>query len=580
MALHLASARRSARKGSLADEIAALLNPAPAGSDDEEDGSLTAAERPSLLSDADRAAAAQPASAGRRMRGSAIQMSEVEAARYAGRRVNRSELLRRGSLQQGAGEGVGREDEEDEEAVDEDEEDGDEEDEDEDEDDDEDEDEDEDENEDEDEEENADEDEDEDEDGEEDELDEDDEDDYGEEGCEEESEDGLGGGGGGVSRRARGGDSGSLYAEWSKLAEGESALLKQLQASRTDEAEAATHAKRQHMLLMQLLHVRIKMQKAMDLAARWPAAVHSPLWDATSALRERSAGAAAALRGLLSELLGVRAAVARAHAGEPCDAAGAAGAGVSGPPPPPLDEPSVDAWWRAVSAGDEAMAGATAALVEEAEAAAGADGAPLRSGRTFAAAGGVLAQAEHVLAQMPPGSEVREQKAHATGALLLGLRAPTGAAGAGAAGSGAAGGSVGAEVYDDAPFYHTLLRSLLEEGGGAEVGGAPKLKRTKRRADSRQSKGRRLSYEAQPPLQNFMFPVVPGRPVALSELFSSVFGRRPVDDATPAYVPPPGATPAGAARAAKRRCPEGHASALAAAVAEGDEIEHPNLFMR
>eukprot|EP00965_Chrysotila_dentata_P120579 3987751-Pleurochrysis_carterae.AAC.2 len=53
---------------------------------------------------------------------------------------------------------------------------------------------------------------------------------------------------------------------------------------------------------------------------------------------------------------------------------------------------------------------------------------------------------------------------------------------------------------------------------------APKLKSKKRKTDNRQSKGRKLSYEVQPQLQNFMFPVIPERPVVLSELFSSVFG--------------------------------------------------------
>lgn len=55
---------------------------------------------------------------------------------------------------------------------------------------------------------------------------------------------------------------------------------------------------------------------------------------------------------------------------------------------------------------------------------------------------------------------------------------------------------------------------------------APKLKHKKRKTDNRRSKGRRLSYEVQPALQNFMIPVVPDQPVILSELFSSVFGKR------------------------------------------------------
>ena len=67
---------------SLADEIADLLNPAPRDVDGDQDGDgyLTAAERPSLLTDSERASAAAPAG-GRRMRGAGIQMSAAEAAR-------------------------------------------------------------------------------------------------------------------------------------------------------------------------------------------------------------------------------------------------------------------------------------------------------------------------------------------------------------------------------------------------------------------------------------------------------------------------------------------------------------------
>ena len=53
-----------------------------------------------------------------------------------------------------------------------------------------------------------------------------------------------------------------------------------------------------------------------------------------------------------------------------------------------------------------------------------------------------------------------------------------------------------------------------------------KLKRVKRPTDNRMSKGRRLSYEVQPKLQNYMFPEIPERPVVLAELFASVFGQR------------------------------------------------------
>ena len=44
--------------------------------------------------------------------------------------------------------------------------------------------------------------------------------------------------------------------------------------------------------------------------------------------------------------------------------------------------------------------------------------------------------------------------------------------------------------------------------GGVSV---PKLKRIKRPTNNRMSKGRRLSYEVQPKLVNFMFPEIPVR---------------------------------------------------------------------
>jgi len=223
---------------SLADEIANLLNPAPREGDEEDDGFLTASERPTLMTEEERAVAAQVPS-GCRMR-AAIQMSEAEAARYAGRKVSRSDLAKRTTLSAPSADEDESFDEEDEEGEDEGSsgaEEGDEEmptmgrdlldmrsD-------------------------------DSDESGEEQE-DGEGEEEEGEELSGEEGEEGYSDddadesdGEEGEGRRARrrrsaeGGD--SLYAEWSKLAEDEGALLAQLQASRSDETEAAKQAKQQ-----------------------------------------------------------------------------------------------------------------------------------------------------------------------------------------------------------------------------------------------------------------------------------------------------------------------------------------------
>jgi len=173
-------------------------------------------------------------------------------------------------------------------------------------------------------------------------------------------------------------------------------------------------------------------------------------------------------------------------------------------------------------------------------------------------------------------STLRAQRAHTLAEPVLGLR------------EGGVAGAVG-EVYDDAPFYHSLLRSLLEEGGAAlAAAAAPNLKRTKRKAESRQSKGRRLSYEVQPPLQNFMFPVVPERPVILGELFSSVFGRRP-PSAPEEEGGDSAALDAGATRRQGAKRQRGGAGGTAAdasvAIRHGvaaaeEEFEGANLFLR
>jgi len=104
-----------------------------------------------------------------------------------------------------------------------------------------------------------------------------------------------------------------------------------------------------------------------------------------------------------------------------------------------------------------------------------------------------------------------------------------------------------------------------------------------------------------------MFPVIPSRPVALSELFSSVFGKRP--------APEPDATPTGGhkrangdttergnggdsaggnggenggamgvsggvkQRGAKRRCADGHAAVAVGGEEEEGDIEVGSLFM-
>ncbi len=181
-------------------------------------------------------------------------------------------------------------------------------------------------------------------------------------------------------------------------------------------------------------------------------------------------------------------------------------------------------------------------------------------------------QVEHLHQQLVPGSVARAQKCHrTTGTAVLGAPRAAGGVGDGARGEEDEEGEEGAEtygeVYEDADFYHALLKELLDDGTAAipTAGGAPppaalrtsdgrpalltrltappadavapKLKHKKRKTDNRQSKGRKLSYEVMPKLQNFMFPVVPEHPVILTELFASVFGQRTAADGVLAARP-------------------------------------------
>lgn len=132
----------------------------------------------------------------------------------------------------------------------------------------------------------------------------------------------------------------------------------------------------------------------------------------------------------------------------------------------------------------------------------------------------LYAECEHLLAQMPRGSEARDHSCHQSTERVLGTPRRLGV-------SSAADTPTTGELYDDAAFYHSLLKELLDTGSTAAVpGSAPKLKHNKRATDNRQSKGRKLSYEVHPKLLNFMFPEAPERPVVLAELFASVFGQK------------------------------------------------------
>ncbi|KAL1519017.1 hypothetical protein AB1Y20_003285 [Prymnesium parvum] len=457
------------RRASLADDIAQLLNPTPIEPGEDEDLDGAAGEGGGLLAHADL----QPVQGQRHFR------PEVEVgARYAGRAVERRKLEQRGRVRRrspspgdgsASGEGSEEEMEEDGSGVSEGEE-GEE---------------------------------DSEEEGEEESEEEESGEEAGEEeaGEEEEEEDGVGGGGAE--------EGGGLYGRWEEMQQHEAALLSQLHEAQASESSVAAVVKEQHTLWLQLLQLRIKLQPAMKAAAQWPTAILSPLWDGTPALRAQSRRGEEEARALLHELCQLQLALLE-EGGGAADAAVRRAASGGG----------VEEWWEAIGALDGEARPRVEAKVEACSAEA-RGGAAAKAHAFKTVQQGVLQQVEHMLAQLPRGSDARAQRCHSTrGAQVLGFPRPASAK------ATAADAPVG-EVYDDDDFYHVLLKQLLEDGS-AGGGAAPehKLKRVKRQTDNRRSKGRKLSFDVQPKLQNFMFPETPQHQVTLVELFHSVFGQR------------------------------------------------------
>ena len=94
------------------------------------------------------------------------------------------------------------------------------------------------------------------------------------------------------------------------------------------------------------------------------------------------------------------------------------------------------------------------------------------------------------------------------------------------------------QIFDDDDFYHTLLRDLIDKkaGEGAGSGGGDlaqkvaqiqKLRsKSKRKVDTRASKGRRIRYDIHAKLVNFTAPVAGVSTIseeARNELFGSLF---------------------------------------------------------
>jgi protein AATF/BFR2 len=83
------------------------------------------------------------------------------------------------------------------------------------------------------------------------------------------------------------------------------------------------------------------------------------------------------------------------------------------------------------------------------------------------------------------------------------------------------------ETFDDGEFYQQLLREFLEAGGdgsGAAAGTMRSSKKLRKKVDRRASKGRKIRYNVQEKLVNFMTSVSREPPTFAPQLFANLFG--------------------------------------------------------
>ena len=382
-----------------------------------------------------------------------------------------------------------------------------------------------------------------------------------------------------------------LYAQWSAAQEQESGLLAQLKRSQVDEVCVAQQARRERLAFLQLLQLRMQLQPALEAAAQWPAAADvaaasdgnnkdANLWGSSAELRCAATAACDEAVALLRDLCAVREALSRdllsdANFNRSNDVAGNDGDRGTGAPKSNLSARALAAlssdesvWWGILEVSQRPVWAWVEHVVDNfgigETGGSGGVAAKFRAVRQ-----GALTQASHLLAQLPFGSDARDAACHQSSARVLGgntaalvQRGSSGAYGSTDKDMDGANGSVrhtAAEVYEDSAFYHALLKELLEDGGsGSVVGGAsvPKLKHVKRPTNNRVSKGRRLSFKVQPKLQNFMFPEITERPVVLAELFASVFGQRIGDGTAAAKEHAPTPRPLAVATSANMRTRE------------------------
>ncbi len=91
------------------------------------------------------------------------------------------------------------------------------------------------------------------------------------------------------------------------------------------------------------------------------------------------------------------------------------------------------------------------------------------------------------------------------------------------------------EIFDDSDFYSKLLRELVENSSkgssmSVAMAGSDWLKKSKKKVDTKASKGRKVRYEVHAKLVSFMPASGFDLPKVSDELFGNLFGTRRQED--------------------------------------------------
>jgi protein AATF/BFR2 len=301
-------------------------------------------------------------------------------------------------------------------------------------------------------------------------------------GEEDENEDGDGDGDEGGALSA------SMDAELQTLLAADAAALSRYHAAESEDRARGVEVQAQVRAVDALMESRIKLQRALAGANRYPrAALHRGACAASADVAAAFAGLREGAAALLGDLLELRAELARGEV-----------AGVPPPPPPPPPRrgggaqpaPSA-ALWGAASAGWEALGPWRDSTLDKwaRKLALGGDGALKRGAKLKVL--GARSLSEQVAEALAVGggraSALTRARRSAVGVPLC--HPPEPAAGEGDAGA------LDEETFDDGDLYAALLKDFLAAAAAGEGGGAAKkrLRRvTREGVDRRASKARKL----------------------------------------------------------------------------------------